>query len=119
MKIGQLIHWPIRLRGLNAEIAKITAVGDNPNDLLDQREVLVGELSTLTSISIQSDELNRYSISISGMLLVAGDTPYHMAVEDDGSVVWAHNGTDVYFANGEIKGLMEMRDVETQYYLNL
>src|SRR5690606_34272373 len=45
-------------------------------------------------------------------------TPYHMAVEDDGSVVWAHNGTDVYFANGELKGLMEMRDVEIQYYID-
>lgn len=118
VKIGRINSLADQIAGLNAEIAKITAVGDNPNDLLDQREVLVGELSTLTSISIQSDELNRYSISISGMLLVAGDTPYHMAVEDDGSVVWAHNGTDVYFANGELKGLMEMRDVETQYYID-
>ena len=118
VKIGRINSLADQIAGLNAEIAKITAVGDNPNDLLDQREVLVGELSTLTSISIQSDELNRYSISISGMLLVAGDTPYHMSVEDDGSVVWAHNGTDVYFANGELKGLMEMRDVEIQYYID-
>ena len=118
VKIGRINSLADQIAGLNAEIAKITAVGDNPNDLLDQREVLVGELSTLTAISIQSDELNRYSISISGMLLVAGDTSYHMDVQDDGSVVWAHNGIDVYFTNGEIRGLMEMRDVEVQHYID-
>ena len=118
VKIGRINSLAEEIAGLNAEIAKITGVGDNPNDLLDQREVLVHELSTLTAISVQSDELNRYSISIGGMLLVAGDTPYHLEAMSDGSVVWAHNGVGATFTNGEIKGLLEMRDVEIQYYID-
>ena len=74
---------------------------------------MVAELSKMTSIAIQSDELNRYSISISGMLLVTGDTAYSMATEVNADslydVVWSHNGRAVEFTNGEIKGLMEMR----------
>src|SRR5690606_24594495 len=118
VKIGRINSLADQIAGLNAEIAKITAVGDNPNDLLDKREVLVGELSTLVSISIQSDERSQYNISIAGMLLVAGDMSCHMDVLDDGRIVWAHNGLDVQFTNGEIRGLLEMRDVEVQYYVD-
>jgi flagellar hook-associated protein 1 FlgK len=122
VRIGRINSLAEQIAGLNGEIAKISAVGDAPNDLMDQREVLVAELSKMTSIAIQSDELNRYSISISGMLLVTGDTAYSMATEVNADslydVVWSHNGRAVEFTNGEIKGLMEMRDVEILSYMD-
>ena len=122
VRIGRINTLAGQIAGLNGEIAKISAVGDMPNDLMDQREVLVAELSKMTSIAIQSDELNRYSISISGMLLVTGDKDYSMetAVNGDGfyDVVWSHNGRAVDFTTGEIKGLIEMRDKEIKHYID-
>ena len=122
VRIGRINTLAGQIAGLNGEIAKISAVGDAPNDLMDQREVLVAELSKMTSIAIQSDELNRYSISISGMLLVTGDKDYSMetAVNGDGfyDVVWSHNGRAVDFTTGEIKGLIEMRDEEIKHYID-
>lgn len=127
VKIGRINALADQIANLNAEIAKITAVGDQPNDLMDQREVLVGELSNLVSISIQSDDLNRYSINIAGMLLVSGDASYTMETKintDPSSnknglydVVWSHNGKAVKFTDGELKGLLEMRDEEVWHYM--
>ncbi|HHT49384.1 MAG TPA: flagellar hook-associated protein FlgK [Firmicutes bacterium] len=128
VKVGRINALAEQIANLNAEIAKITAVGDQPNDLMDQREVLVGELSNMVSISVYTDDLNRYSINIAGMLLVRGDASYSMEtkINNDPSsdqyglydVVWSHNGQAVTFADGELKGLLEMRDEEVLYYMD-
>ena len=121
VRMGRINTLAQQIAGLNGEIAKITGVGDHPNDLMDQREVLVGELSKMVSLSIHSDELNQYRIDIAGITLVNGDRAYSMEtqVNADGmyDIVWSHNGRAVDFTSGEIKGLMEMRDEEVQYYL--
>src|SRR5690606_13926678 len=70
---GRINSLARQIAALNEEIGKVTAVGDNPNDLMDKRELLVQELAGLTNISVQTDHLNRYTISISGSLLVSGN----------------------------------------------
>lgn len=113
-----------QIAAVNEEIGKVTSVGDDPNDLLDKREVLVRELAELTNIEVQTDHMNRYTITISGSLLVSGDRANSLAfVENPGrngmiDVVWAETGTAVDLRGGELKGLLEMRDIETAYYLD-
>ncbi|HEY8392430.1 MAG TPA: flagellar hook-associated protein FlgK [Capillibacterium sp.] len=128
VKVGRVNALAAEIAGLNAEIAKVTGVGDQPNDLMDQREVLVGELSNLVSVNIQTDDLNRYTISINGMLLVSGDSFYTMEtrINTDPSsnknglydVVWSYNKQEVQFTNGALKGLFEMRDEEVRHYMD-
>ena len=121
VRVGRVNSLAQQIAGLNGEIAKVVAMGDHPNDLLDHREVLVTELSKLTAISVQSDELNRYSINISGMMLVNGDASFALETVANANgmykAVWAYNQQPVNFSDGEIKGLMEMRDVEVPYYM--
>lgn len=113
-----------QIAAVNEEIGKVISVGDDPNDLLDKREVLVRELAGLTNIEVQTDHMNRYIITISGSLLVSGDranslafveNPDHNGLVD---VVWAETGTVVDLRDGELKGLLEMRDLEVAYYLD-
>ena len=44
--VKQVNELTPRYPGLNKQIQKIQALGDNPNDLKDRRDLLVGRLST-------------------------------------------------------------------------
>jgi flagellar hook-associated protein 1 FlgK len=121
---GRINSLARQIAALNEEIGKVTAVGDNPNDLMDKRELLVQELASLTNITIQTDNLNRYTISISGSLLVSGNLSSALDFvrnpEREGlvDVVWADTGHRVDLRGGELKGLLEMRDEEVAFYMD-
>ncbi|HHU83238.1 MAG TPA: flagellar hook-associated protein FlgK [Firmicutes bacterium] len=121
---GRINSLAQQIAALNDEIGKVTAVGDNPNDLLDKRELLVQELAGLTNISVQTDHLQRYTITISGSLLVSGDHSNSLDFvanpEREGlvDVVWAETGHRVDLRGGELKGLLEMRDEEVAFNMN-
>ena len=55
---------------LNEEIGKVSNSGNNPNDLLDKRDVLLEELSQIVNIEVVADSNNMVSVSISGVSLV-------------------------------------------------
>ena len=121
---GRINSLAQQIAALNDEIGKVTAVGDNPNDLLDKRELLVQELAGLTNISVQTDHMNRYTITISGSLLVSEDRSNSLDFvrnpEREGlvDVVWAETGHRVDLRGGELKGLLEMRDEEVAFYMD-
>src|SRR5690606_3614883 len=51
---------------LNQQIVKIHAMGQNANDLMDRRDLLVDELSGLINIEVEEDDLGGYKILLSG-----------------------------------------------------
>jgi flagellar hook-associated protein 1 FlgK len=67
---------------INKQIVKIEAMGDNPNDLLDQRDRLVNRLSSLVDISVSG--------------------------RDD--VLWRESGEEFLPRGGELAGYLELRD---------
>ena len=113
-----------QIAALNEVIAKVKGTGQEPNDLLDQREQLVQKLSELTNVNVITDAYDRFNISIGGASLVSGDTYSQLKVEKNMSnngmydVVWESNNTPAYINNGKIKGLLEMRDQEVGYYID-
>lgn len=112
------------LAELNEVIAKVKGSNQNPNDLLDQREKLIRELSELTNVSVVTDSYGRYNVSLGGTLLVAGDTYSRLTVKRDmdnqgmNQVVWEKNGLEANIKDGKIQGLYEMRDDEVGYYID-
>jgi flagellar hook-associated protein 1 FlgK len=109
---------------LNSVIGKVKGSKQEPNDLIDQRERLIQELSGLTNITISTDKNSRYNIAISGAILVAGDTYSQLKVVKNtdkqgmDDLLWVENGLPAVITNGEIKGLLETRDVDVQYYID-
>lgn len=78
-----------RIAALNTQIAKVQAVGNNPNDLLDQRDLLVEELSRLVNITastpVDPDD-GEFKIDLNGKMLVQGDLVHHFVlVPQDGN----------------------------------
>ncbi len=101
---------------LNQNIGTAKAAGDNPNDLLDRRDLLIDELSILIDIRIDSRDPDEFNIHSGGFHIVQGgigrlfDTSAEADNDGYSQVVWNHSGEDAHFRDGAIASLIEIRD---------
>lgn len=108
---------------LNWEISQAIVVGYQPNDLLDQRDLLVQELSRLTGATAAQRNQGMIAVVVGGITLVDGTHTRAIAAEPEpGHVhrtrfVWSDLGTEVTFDGGEMKGHLEGRDVLIPEYI--
>ncbi len=81
--VTQINSYVERVRDLNTQITTARASSSNhePNDLLDQRDQLVSELSQLVEVKVQEQDGN-FSLSIgNGQVLLGGDTVFPLAAQ--------------------------------------
>lgn len=102
---------------LNGEISRVTSVGEEPNDLMDKRDLALDKLADLTGAVSTLQSNNEVVVSIGGHVLVTGHDVLHLATRPDpddtsvSQVVWADEPTrEVKPTSGELKGLLEVRD---------
>lgn len=108
-----------RIAALNEEIVKVRAMGDNPNDLMDKRDVLTEKLANLIDISVDKrDEDETYVIHTAGLEIVQGSThrtfSLKASMENDkyADVVWSDSGNLAQFESGKLAALIDLRDVD-------
>lgn len=89
---------------LNNQITRIESLGDNANDLRDQRDLLTDQLSKLVNIEV-TNLPEGYQISMGGQVLVAGSTPTPITGDLLQNAYAA--GT---LNNGEVFGMILSRD---------
>jgi flagellar hook-associated protein 1 FlgK len=120
--VGTINSYADQLARLNDSIAKAknTGGGNPPNDLLDQRDYLVSQLSKETKVSVV-DQDGSYSVFIgNGQPLVVGTMSYKLAAVASPTdlnriqVGYVSNGTTVVLAEsglpgGKLGGLFEFR----------
>ena len=103
---------------LNEQIVKIEAIGDNPNDLYDQRDRLVRNLSSIINISTDGRDPDEFTIHTGGLHLLQGRLVHGIkAVADplnEGylDVVWAESGEKTWFGGGRLASLLHLRDTD-------
>jgi flagellar hook-associated protein 1 len=101
---------------LNQQIVKIKAMGDNPNDLLDRRDLLVKELSSLIDITVDNRDSDEFLIHTGGLHLLQGKNVHPLAAEpnpqNDGfsRIIWSQSNEEAFFRGGRLAALLEMRD---------
>jgi len=117
--VKQVNDLTSRIAALNEEIVKVKAMGDNPNDLMDKRDVLTEKLSTLIDISVDKrDEDETFVIHTAGLELVQGrthrtfDLKASVINDNYADVVWADSGNSAHFESGKLAALIELRDVD-------
>lgn len=94
-EINQLTR---EIASLNEEIVKSRAAGDNPNDWLDRRDLLVERLSGYINITINTSDADEYNIHTSGFQLVQGSVAQRFEAVSDRTnegfsrVAWAEGG---------------------------
>ncbi len=101
---------------LNEKIVKIKAMGDNPNDLLDRRDLLVQELSSIINITVDNRDADEFQIHTSGLHLIQGRAVNYLSTEINAEnegysrVVWKNSGEEAFFKGGRLASFLELRD---------
>lgn len=114
--VKQVNELARQIADLNNEISKVQAMGDNPNDLLDRRDLLVGNLSSLVDITVSDRDPDEYVISSGGVHLVQGkhheelDVTPDRANEGYSRVIWPDTREDAVFRGGKLASLLQLRD---------
>lgn len=68
-----------KIAALNGQIRALTAVGNNPNTYLDQRDQLIDQLSGLLSTNTELTSGGSTLITVNGKALVNDTVAYHLA----------------------------------------
>jgi flagellar hook-associated protein 1 FlgK len=110
---------------LNDQINKIELTKDSANDLKDSRDLLVEDLSKDIDLRVERGSENEFIVTIGGRAAVQGNSYQQLeAVKNTNSskgfykVIWSDiPDREVNIQNGEIKSIMDLRDIETTKYM--
>lgn len=117
-KTKRINEIALTIRELNKQILQSQALGDNPNDLLDKRDLLFEELSSIADVELRNTDPNETIVYIGSRHLVQGELVSPLELREDPKnagmydVYWQIDGEKASFGGGEMKGLFEVRDIE-------
>ena len=100
---------------LNTEISRVLSVGEQPNDLMDKRDLALDQLSELTGSVSFNQKNGEMMVSVGGHVLVMGLETFKLHTQPnaiDSSVVdvyWSDN-QKLIPPSGKLKGTLEVRD---------
>lgn len=113
----QVNDFTTQIADLNQEIVRVKAMGDNPNDLMDRRDLLVDKLSKLVNITSDRRDSDEFMVHLDGQVLVQGGAARHFALEtvtdNNGydKLVWDDGlKNDAHISGGVLGALIELRD---------
>ncbi|MFP4383248.1 MAG: flagellar hook-associated protein FlgK [Spirochaetia bacterium] len=107
---------------LNVEIVRVQALGDNPNDLLDRRDLLTERLGGLINITTDGRDEDEFNIHTEGYHLVQGGIVRPLEIRPDPQnegyteVVWSENleEENAGIEGGVLGALIELRDQDVR-----
>jgi flagellar hook-associated protein 1 FlgK len=120
LTVGRVNELSKQIAGLNRDIQKIRAQGDNPNDLLDRRDLLVDKLSSIIDVTVDSRDPDEFMVHPAGYILVQGkigrqfDLKQGIETEGYSRIIWQDTGDEARFAGGSLAALLDLRDVTIQ-----
>jgi flagellar hook-associated protein 1 FlgK len=111
------------IANLNNQIGSLESGAMPINDLQNRRDALVQEMAKLININQNGDGKESYMVSVSGTMLVQGTkfTPLATAIDPATGqkiVTWSDTGAKVDITNGELAGVIEIRDQTIPDYLS-
>ena len=118
--VEQVNDLTSQIASLNREIVRSKGMGDNPNDLMDRRDLAVDKLSKLINISTDQRDSDEFMVHLDGHILVQGGVAREFALEsmldNNGyqKVIWADTKEDAFFSGGKLGALIELRDVDVR-----
>ncbi len=104
---------------LNKEIHSLQTTGGEPNDLLDKRETLLGEISKFLDVTTRTQKNGMIDVMIAGGVLVSGSNALTLAssVDSSGTLNITSYGSSKHKpTGGELNGLLEMYNTTLPAY---
>ncbi len=123
-RITEINSLAKQIAHLNGEILNSESVGDNPNDLWDKRDLLVEKLAGLVNIQIGRSDKDEFFIYIEGKHLVQGKHFEKLMLQGNpdnegySNVVWENDKSPLKLSSGEVKALLDARDVELKHQID-
>ncbi|WP_066067171.1 flagellar hook-associated protein FlgK [Neobacillus soli] len=105
-KMQEMNNLTKQVSELNLQIAKITASGQQPNDLLDQRDLLIDKMSNMADITVKPAGNGMVDVLVGQEYLVNGDRNSSLTF-DPAMNQTSLNGKSISFKSGEIAGMVE------------
>lgn len=118
--VKQINSYANQIAAVNSEIVRSRGVGDNPNDLLDRRDLLVDKLSKLANITTDRRDSDEFMVHLDGKVLVQGGVARNfdlVSLTDNNGyekLVWADTREDASVSGGTLGALIELRDVDVR-----
>lgn len=118
--VKQINSYANQIAAVNSEIVRSRGIGDNPNDLLDRRDLLVDKLSKLANITTDSRDPDEFMVHLDGKVLVQGGVARNfdlVSLTDNNGyekLVWADTREDASVSGGTLGALIELRDVDVR-----
>ncbi|MGE0879138.1 MAG: flagellar hook-associated protein FlgK [Acidimicrobiia bacterium] len=125
--------YSARIAELNSSIRTATAGGITPNDLMDQRDLLINKITNLVGVSTRTNDDGTVDVMASGGALVRGDRSNEIAVATNVQppgqaltdvnlqkvgLIWTKDGGPVVPSGGEAHGIIQSVNEVIPKYLN-
>jgi flagellar hook-associated protein 1 FlgK len=120
LSVDDINNYADQIAHLNAQISGVVATGMKANDLTDQRDQLVDQLSALIKVTTVDNPDGSQSLYVGGHQLVDRATAHSIGVDPTGNfsrVIWtdvqgqaASTAPSVTIMDGKLYGLEFMRD---------
>lgn len=122
-RVGQINQFAKQIANLNRLVASEELGGQKANDLRDQRDYLIDELSNLVDVNTREEKNGTVSVYISGLAMVENADTIELETKKinignavTNKVVWKDTPTEIKIKGGELKGLIEVRDTIAPRY---
>lgn len=99
-----------QLKGINDQIFNATVKGEQPNDLFDKQDLLVGQMKTIAGIEVEKDQYGRAFISLDKQEIVTENRVNALTADPISGEISAGDET-IQVETGSIKGLQEGAEV--------
>lgn len=121
-----------RIAQLNKEIARVVRLGQQPNDLMDQRDQLLRELAGFVGFTIEDGRDGQLSVRMGDHMLVDGDRAYRLETRTSTfpagavagqpqfeavEVIWP-DGDTANLGPSKLRAMVELRDTYIQNWIN-
>jgi len=119
MTVGQINDLSGQIAELNSTIQRVRSRGDNPNDLLDRRDLLVDRLASLINVSTDNRDSDEFMVHTNGSIIVQGSLGRRLDLQLNtetgySDIVWDDVKKKYEFHNeghnGSLGALVDLRD---------
>lgn len=113
MQVSQVNDLAKQIASLNDQISAVLGSGQQPNDLMDQRDQLLDQLSKLVGGTVVTTPDGATNVYLAGHALVNRDRVNAIAASIDSStgnvqLTWQDDGSTVAISSGTVNGLLDM-----------
>lgn len=121
-KVSEINVLAGEIAAVNARVAPFAGAGTPPNDLLDQRDLLIDKLARLVDTQTVEGQNGMVRVLVNGVAIVDGVNAYRLAAVPDPAnggffqLQWEGFGAAVRITGGEMAAYFDLRDnVLAQY----